>query len=826
MYHVSFVLRIPPPSTLPYPHAQGTWESQDVIVAGNVFSLTIAYGCQTNGYVDLEVEIPLSSGFAPVTFAWRKACAKTPGLQVATTFDSVVGSPDVAGGGTRKPAWGPDLQPGVNHSHVDGYAVSKFSLYFFVQNEANVKAAQFSSAILNSTKHPAKGAADLKCLPTIAWSTCTNFAYPKSGCEKEANWSPITNINKQTGVPSQPLGIMKAPIRATFDYSVCAGNGAVQLEYDLLFGEFDRLTVYWYKYSGRTPGFGISCANGCPSASDKVIVTNGAAVGKWTDPENGPKLGRTLLQSSWSLKANDVVSDYAYNIVDIDVKPTNRGCTLKHSGDMAKYFSGPSHKFSGKLQFTPGSDYSWDIVYFCNNGQTTAHSDLIQITFTFENDLFHPVVIHFTKQWFYQQYLIVGTSSDSKTLREDVSTKGSPAPGWALPELQRWNYCGLKKGTQPDKNRCAYDIRGKPSRSFFISNEKDDTGGNWGDITIPAPNTSDASTQYPGLHTSHFFSYNSSNMYHCNPWWDISQKHDDGDGHITTKIKDRADFIKQGKAVIQGINDPVNLTIVYNCSTALSKCQEPGKCAALFTGYIPIKSQHCDHIHTTDVVACSPPLFRWIKTVAPGPPLETTINGNPGKDSINMTWPVPDSGAGADKLERQLIKQYTVTVTSQNSGEVIKTYTLPVDEAHPEYFKRSGELIDLYIDSLNETEYSLTLNTTNTAGFFRRQDIDATTDSKRSPKNVQSTWKTVLISAVVGVCLIVSACGMYHYCIKSSDSEDELKQSLMTNSVATSLASPVAAAPKSPDFYPPATVSRTVDEEAADDAMRRLMENA
>ena len=66
-----------------------------MIVAGNVFSLTLDYGCETNGYVDLEVKIPLGSGFAPVTFGWRKACAKTPGLQVATSFDAVVSSPDV-----------------------------------------------------------------------------------------------------------------------------------------------------------------------------------------------------------------------------------------------------------------------------------------------------------------------------------------------------------------------------------------------------------------------------------------------------------------------------------------------------------------------------------------------------------------------------------------------------------------------------------------------------------------------------------------------------------------------------------------------------------
>jgi hypothetical protein len=797
------------------PNTDGTWESQDVVVAGNVFSLTIAYGCQTNGYVDLEVEIPLSSGFAPVTFGWRKACAKTPGLQVATSFDAVVGSPDVASDGTARVGWGPDF---TNTSHVDGYNSPHFSLYFFVQNQANVKPAYFSSATLNSTKHPAKGASDLECLPTVAWSKCTNFQAPKSGC---THWSAMTEVNPQTHVPSQPLGIVQAPIRATFDYSVCAGSGAVRLQYDLLFGQFDRLTLNWYKYNGHAPGFDISCANGCPSASDKTIVTSGAAQGKWTTDE-GPRLSRTLLQSSWSLKANKAVSDYTYNIVGVTVTGSNRGCTLKHSGDLGKYFPGPDHRFIGPLAFTPGSEFSWNIVYFCSNADTRSTFEKVTITFEFEHDLFHPITITFTKDWYYQQFVNIGTSTASPTTRDDVSTRGSPVKGWDYPdgEAGRWTYCGLKKGQRVDPNHCAYDTRTQLSRSFFITNE-----GGWGDVTIPAPaSASDSSSQYPGVHTTHFFNYNSSNMYHCNPWWDINMKRDG-----VTIIKNRDDFVKQGKAVV-GTKDAVNLTIVYNCSSALTKCQEQGKCAAMFTGYIPITSAHCDANNPNTEVACSPPLFRWVKTVAPVKPFPTDLEWAPGKDSINVTWKVPVSGAGADELHRQLIKEYTVTVLREDDNAVIKTYVLPVDEAHPEYFKAAGELIDLNIDGLNATYYEIVMNTTNTAGKSRTQTANANTFIAPNDTGSQPWWETLLIASVVGVCLIVSACGMYHYCIKSSDSKDELKENLLTGNSAgvntNTMASPVAAEPSSPDFYPPAVQSKTADEAAADDAMERLMRNA
>lgn len=798
------------------PNTDGTWESQDVVVAGNVFSLTIAYGCQTNGYVNLEVEIPLSSGFAPVSFGWRKACAKTPGLQVATTFDAVVGSPDVAGDGTARLGWGQEL---TNMSHVDGYSTSSFSLYFFVQNKANVKAAQFSSAILNSSKYPAKGAADLTCQPTVSWFKCMNFQQPKSGC---TTWSAMTNVSPQTHVPSQPLGVMQAPIRATFDYSVCAGNGAVRIKYDLLFGQFDRLTLNWFKYNGHAPGLDIMCENGCPSASDKTMVTNGAAQGQWAS-EDGPKMSRTLLQSSWSLNANAAVSDYSYSIVDVVVTGSNKGCTLKHSGDLEKYFPGPSHSFVGPLSFAPGSHFSWNIVYFCSNKDTKSSFDKVTIDFKFANDLFHPITITFTKEWYYQNYLNIGTSTESPTTRDDVSTKGSPVKGWDFPDSEsgRWKYCGLKKDQTLDPNHCAYDIRGKLRRSFFITNE-----GDWGDITIPAPtSTSDSSSQYPGLHTTHFFNYNSSNMYHCHPWWDINQKRNG-----MTIIKDRSDFIKQGKAVI-GADDAVNLTIVYNCSSALTKCEGTGKCAAMFTGYIPITSKHCDVDNPNQEVACSPPLFRWVKTVAPVAPLSTDMDFTSGKNSINVTWNVPASGAGADKYQRQLIKEYKLSVQYADNDTVVKTFVLPVDEAHPQFFKVAGELISLNIKGLSAGYYDIVLNITNTANLFSSQTLDANTDIAPNNGGSQPLWKTAVIASVVGICLIVAACGMYHCCIKSSsNSKDELKESLMSNSVSgagnNKMASPVAAAPNSPNFFPPAELSKTADEAAADDAMARLMQNA
>ena len=190
----------------------------------------------------------------------------TPGLQVATSFDAVVGSPDVASDGTARLGWGPDLSPS-NSSHVEGISDMSFALYFFVQQQANVKPAVFTSAALTSTKHPAKGAGDLECSPQVTWSQCSNFQPPKSGCS-ENEWTEISGITKD-GVPPQPLGVLKAPIRAKFDYSVCKGSGAVRLNYDLLFGEFDRLSLNWYKYSGNAPGFDIFCSNGCSS----LIVT-------------------------------------------------------------------------------------------------------------------------------------------------------------------------------------------------------------------------------------------------------------------------------------------------------------------------------------------------------------------------------------------------------------------------------------------------------------------------------------------------------------------------------------------------------------------------
>ena len=78
----------------------------------------------------------------------------------------------------------------------------------------------------------------------------------------------------------------------------------------------------------------------------------------------------------------------------------------------------------------------------------------------------------------------------------------------------------------------------------------------------------DPAKQYPGVHSSYFFTYNSSNMFGCSPYWDVSQK---------GVIKDRFDFVKQGKAVISSTTPPLVLTIDYNCSNPLARCLKPGK---------------------------------------------------------------------------------------------------------------------------------------------------------------------------------------------------------------------------------------------------------
>ena len=246
-------------------------------------------------------------------------------------------------------------------------------------------------------------------------------------------------------MPPQPLGILKALIRAKFDYSVCKGSGAVRLNYDLLFGEFDRLSLNWYKYSGNAPGFDI-----LPKwmlLTDSNIVTSGVAQGHWTT-STGPRLGATLLQELMALRANSSVSDYEYGISNIKISGSNRGCNLKHSGDLEKYFPGPNYLFEGPLKFSPGSDFSWNIVYFCSNVDTTSSFDTVSITFSFEKDLFHPITITFTKDWIYQQFVNIGTSADTPTTSTDVNTQGSPVKGWDFPDSDagRWKYCGLKKG--------------------------------------------------------------------------------------------------------------------------------------------------------------------------------------------------------------------------------------------------------------------------------------------------------------------------------------------------------------------------------------------
>ena len=245
----------------------------------------------------------------------------------------------------------------------------------------------------------------------------------------------------------------------------------------------------------------------------------------------------------------------------------------------------------------------------------------------------------------------------------------------------------------------------------------------------------------------------------------------------------------------------------------------------MFTGYVPIESKNCDKTDPNLDAPCSPPLFRWIKTVAPVQPFATEIDWTPGKNSINVTWKVPASGAGADAYQRQLITKYTVRVLHGDANSVIRTFVLPVDESHPEYFKPAGALIDLNIDGLNATYYEIEVNTTNNAGLSRTQIANANTYITPKNKNKIPTPIAIIIAVVVGILLIVLACGMYHYCIKSDEptTDDGLKESLVDNATVNSMEVPVSQ--NSPEFYPPATM-RTVDEAAADDAMKRLMNEA
>ena len=71
------------------------------------------------------------------------------------------------------------------------------------------------------------------------------------------------------------------------------------------------------------------------------------------------------------------------------------------------------------------------------------------------------------------------------------------------------------------------------------------------------------------------------------------------------------------------------------------------------------------------------------------------------------------------------------------------------------------------------------MNTTNNAGLSRTQIANANTYITPKNKNKIPTPIAIIIAVVVGILLIVLACGMYHYCIKSDEptTDDGLKES-------------------------------------------------
>ena len=154
------------------------------------------------------IEIPLKSGFAPISFAWRKACERSPGLAIATDIESVLADPDVAQDGTVRPMWDAS---NTTVRDRDGDADDKTILterifYFWVNPKGvNVKAANFASTNYTSTPHPKKGATELICKPVPKWEIASNFNKETATCSNgnKCQWSAVGNVHN--GAPADPL---------------------------------------------------------------------------------------------------------------------------------------------------------------------------------------------------------------------------------------------------------------------------------------------------------------------------------------------------------------------------------------------------------------------------------------------------------------------------------------------------------------------------------------------------------------------------------------------------------------------------------------------
>ena len=767
--------KIAPVNPTPAPDG-GIWENQASVNAGLDFSLHVDYGCATNGFVDLLIEIPLRSGFAPISFAWRKACERSPGLNIATSYESALAdSPDVAHSGTIRPEWD-SRNTSIQDVDGEGDKILKERIFYFWVNPTgtNVKAADFKSTNYTSTPHPQKGATNLVCKPKPQWEIASNFNTATATCtgNNKCIWKAVANI--ANNAPSDPLQPGAAPLRARFSYSECDGQGAVLLSFEITFGEFDLVRVGWYKFVGTPPGLTLSCLNGCPSSGAPSngsstgampIIVNGQVNSVWKTT-NGPTLGNRILQSSWSLSADETISDYDFSISSITATPSSEQCSLLYGGDIGQYFDRKGNWINNPT-LVPGKVMSFDMVYYCLPGNS--HKDTFTVIMKFTQ--YKSVKLLFTKLSTYSNQVMIGTGI-TLTKKEDVNAEGTPAQKWKTPE----SAC-LSHDLNTYKTGCTLDTRGEQKRTFYIDYISDDSSE--GSAIIPAPSSSlDPSQQFPGVHESFFFSYNTSDMFGCSPYWDVSQK---------GAIKNRFDFVKQKQAVIKSNGEPFVLTIHYNCSHSLSRCLKPGACAALFTGFIPVNSMGCNTAKPKDLAPCAYPIFRWIKTVAPIAPIFDQLNlgWDAGVQGGNVTWTIPDSGDGADDYGNQNIKTYNITVQNNDNHEK-KSWILSVNNASG-YLGKSTEKLFFPITNLTGSNYHLWFNVTNQAGLSTVDDRQITPGAPPPSSNGLPPGTIALIAFSVGIACVVLACLMYHNCIKSgaNSKEDPLLKSVQSSSSVT-----------------------------------------
>jgi hypothetical protein len=414
--------------------------------------------------------------------------------------------------------------------------------------------------------------------------------------------------------------------------------------------------VGWYKFLGAPPGLAMACESGCPDpavvngTAPTSIAVNGAVQAPWTST-HGPTLDNRILQSSWSIVADKSISSYDFSISNVVATAGTTSCHVEFTGELGAYFV--KGQWSGIKTFSPGEKINLDMVYLCTpiNGVT---KDTFSIRIHFTN--YKSIVMTWTKLSIYSPFIFIGSGEGNPQAEENVNAQGTPQKAWKTPS----EGC-IDPNLNNRRTDCTLDERGAETRKFYITyHDSLDAPGN---AVIPAPPTTlDPSKQFPGVHSSYFFTYNSTDMVGCSPYWDVEQK-----GLITDKF----DFVKQGKATVGLKTPPFILTINYNCSTQFTKCSKPGQCASLFTGFIPINSIGCDPSKPSDVTPCSYPMFRWIKTVAPIQPVldSMSVEWHPFPFGGNISWLVPDSGDGADLFANQRIRLYNITMQNIDTKE-------------------------------------------------------------------------------------------------------------------------------------------------------------